>query len=255
MKMKQLIYTLCIAIAFSFNNAQAQTFIKKAQIEFEVKTNMKRALGNNSWAERIKDMIPQFKTAYYNYTYSDNKAIYKFARWEDNSKLPPFLRGSDESNYWYMDYTQGIMQMKKDVFGSNFDIEDSLTKIKWKLTNESREIAGFNCRKAVGVMMDSIYVFAFYTDELMISGGPCSINGLPGMVLGMTIPRMYTSWMATKVQVVGVNDQIIVPSNAKKKMNTKEVSKTIIDRTKDWIDPSDPDSGSFISQMLWGVLL
>jgi GLPGLI family protein len=36
--------------------------------------------------------------------------------------------------------------------------------------------------------MEDVYVFAFYTDDITtISGGPCSINGLPGMILGLTI--------------------------------------------------------------------
>jgi GLPGLI family protein len=51
-------------------------------------------------------------------------------------------------------------------------VEDSLLKIKWKITADTRNIAGFECRKAVGILFDTVAVFAFYTDELMISGGP-----------------------------------------------------------------------------------
>ena len=77
--------------------------------------------------------------------------------------------------------------------------------------HETRNIAGFNCRKAYTILFDSVYVFAFYTDEIMISGGPLGIHGLPGMILGITIPRMHTSWIATKLQINGVDTSIIKP--------------------------------------------
>src|SRR5688572_5179859 len=95
--------------------------------------------------------------------------------------------------------------MQKNVYGSNFNVEDSIPAIQWKLSNENRMIAGFNCRKATGIIMDSVYVFAFFTEEIMIPGGPCSISGLPGMILGLTIPRLYTSYIATKIMVNDVD--------------------------------------------------
>ena len=37
-------------------------------------------MGNSSWAEMLKDQMPTFKTAYYNFTFADNKSLYKFDR-------------------------------------------------------------------------------------------------------------------------------------------------------------------------------
>jgi GLPGLI family protein len=48
-------------------------------------------------------------------------------------------------------------------------------------------IAGFNCRRANAMIMDSIYVVAFYTDEILTTGGPESFSGLPGMILGVAL--------------------------------------------------------------------
>jgi GLPGLI family protein len=79
------------------------------------------------------------------------------------------------------------MNIQKNVWGSNFNVEDSLPHLEWRLTNENRVIAGFNCRKAVAKMFDSVYVFAFYTDEILIPGGPCTIHVLPGMILGSMV--------------------------------------------------------------------
>jgi GLPGLI family protein len=212
----------------------AQQFISKAVIEYEVKANIKKTLGSNMWDEMMKENLPTFKTGYYTYTFANNKSIYKFSHWEPNLKIPKFLKDSDEENVWYTDFNTGIINMQKNVYGSNFNVEDTMPPLQWRLTNESRMIAGFNCRKAVAIMFDSVYVFAFYTDEIMIPGGPCSINGLPGMILGMTIPRLYTSWIATKVMLNGVNESAIKPVQAKKYNTLENLKATLNERTKDW---------------------
>src|SRR5688572_29714644 len=156
MKMKHIIAS--IALICSAATLNAQNFISSAVVEYEVKVNIKKTMGNSSWAEMLKDNITGFKTGYFNYTFADNKSVYKFNRW-DGSKMPEFLRKSDEENVYYFDHNAGRYNVQKNVFGSNFNVEDSIQKIKWRLTNENRIIAGFNCRKAVGIILDSVYVF------------------------------------------------------------------------------------------------
>jgi GLPGLI family protein len=233
----------------------AQQFLDKAVIEYEVKTNIKKTMGNDSWDEKLKDLMPQFKTGYYLYTFADNRSIYKFDHWLPNLKIPEFLRRNDEDNIWYMDHNNNKFAMQKTVYGSEFITEDSIPVINWKITNENRIIAGFNCRKAEGKISDSVYVFAFYTDEILIPGGPCSINGLPGMILGVTIPRMYTSWIATKIMVNNVPVKNIKPVSSKKSFNMLSMKNTIRERTKDWVRSDDPDSKKWMEQLLWNIIL
>ena len=251
--MKTKIYFI-IALFFSFTQLKAQIFINKAVVEYEVKVNIKKTIGNSSWAEMLKENMPQFKTGYYKYIFADNRSVYKFDHWDDK-KVPEWMRKSDEENAWYFDHNTGKFNMQKNVYGSNFNVEDSIPTIEWRLTNENRVIAGFNCHKAVGKIMDSVYVFAFYTDEITIPGGPCSINGLPGMILGLTIPRMYASWIATKVMLNDVNVNEIKPVTAKKYYTVSTLKKTIGERTKEWVNEDDPDSQRWIEQLFWSTLL
>lgn len=246
---------LIIALITCTFNLHAQQFISKAAIEFEVKTNIKKTMGNSSWAEMMSENLPTFKTGYYKFSFSGTKSLYKFERWDEKEKMPDFLRKSDEENQWYFDHGADRYEMQKNVFGTNFNVTDSIMKIKWKLSNENRIIAGYNCRKATGIIMDSVYVFAFYTEEIMISGGPCSINGLPGMILGLTIPRMYTSFIATKVTIDGVNENDIKAATGKNMLNRKQLNSTLTERTKEWFSGDDPESKKWIDQFLWGTLL
>lgn len=241
---------LAIILSGVFYSANAQQFISTGAIEFEVRTNNHRALGDEGmWAQMFKDKIPQFSTTYYQYTFNDNKSVYKFDRFDEKSKLPRgFGMNNPEDEVWYNDYTTGNFSNYRYILGDNYLLSGALLNIEWKLTpTETREIAGFNCRKATGIIFDSVYVFAFYTDEITISGGPMGISGLPGMILGITIPRMFTSYIATRLQVAGVDVRKITPPTKGKKKEFDAIRKDVEKATKDW--------GKYGQQALWTMSL
>ena len=152
----------------------------------------------------------------------------------------------DES-VWYNNYAADNFVQQKSIFGNTYILSDSLMHINWKMTNDNRMIAGFNCRKAVGVLFDSVYVFAFYTDEIIVEGGPMGIHGLPGMILGVTIPRMFSSWVASKIEINAVDFTKINPPTNGKKKKPRELEATIIEATKDW--------GKYGQQTVWNMYL
>ena len=252
--MKYQAFSFIVVACFTVK-ATAQQFINKGIIEFEVITNVKKTMGNSFWAEQLKDLMPTFKTAYYNFTFADNKSVYKFNRYDESkAKVPEFLRRGEDDNEWYNDFTIGQTFIQKNMFGTLLNLKDSLTSIQWKITNESRLIAGFNCRKAIGKILDSVYVFAFYTDEITISGGPCTINGLPGMILGVTIPRLYASMIATKLTVNDIKENLIKPITSKKYYTAKQLKAILDEKIKDFGSDQDEDSKSWINQMYWNTL-
>ena len=254
--MMKTIYIFISALIFT-TSIRAQQFVDKAVIEYEVSTNLKKTMTNNSWSEMVKDNLSDLKISYFSYTFADNKSLFKFDRWSPKTRIPKYYKDADEENSWYFDFTTGMMNMQKQIVGTNFVIADSIPKIEWKITNENREIAGYNCRKAVGKIMDDVYVFAFYTDDITISGGPCSINGLPGMILGLTIPRLYTSYIATKVDVTLVNAADIKPVTAKKTYDFIGLKTLIEEKTKEWFSYGDDkeENKRQKNMFLWNAFL
>lgn len=230
--MKSILF-IFTALIFSTTSI-AQQFIDTAVIEYEVNTNLKKMMSNNSWAEMMKENLSDLKISYFTYTFADNKSIYKFDRWSPKTRIPKNQKYADEENTWYFDFGANKMIMQKQIVGTNFVISDSIQNIQWQITNEHREIAGYNCRKAIGKIMDDVYIFAFYTDDITISGGPCSINGLPGMILGLTIPRLYTSFVATKVDLTMSNAAEIKPITAKKTYTLVELKSEFEEKIEDW---------------------
>lgn len=242
MKIKYILPLLLISIA-----TYSQQFIGEGMIEYEMRTNNTKALGDGIWADMFKDKIPQFSTYYYQLTFNDNKSVYKFNRLDEKTKLP-WGDNSEQDNIWYNDYKAGTFTNFKSVFGDSYLMSDTLMNIEWKLVpNEMREIAGFSCRKAQAVLFDSVYVFAYYTDEITVSGGPMGIQGLPGMILGITIPRMFTSWIATKLQVNGVNTSAIVAPTKGKKKKATDLLESAKKATADW--------GHWGQQAIWNIFL
>jgi len=229
-------YFLHFTFYFLLSSADAQTqFFSTVKIEFE-KTVAMRALYKEiepEWYEQIKDRIAQNSVTYFDFIADSTHSIYKPGR-EVATDNRGWFQPMANKNIVYTDYQKNISVSQKPIYEETFLIEDSLLKIKWKITPDTRNIAGFECRKAIGILFDTVTVFAFYTDELMVSGGPEGIHGLPGMILGMGIPRLHSTWFATKVQVVDVPTSQIQPVKKGKKSNRREMLQTIDKAMKNW---------------------
>jgi GLPGLI family protein len=220
--------------------AQNAQFITGGKIEYEKRYNLYEMLkdneDDNGFSELAKKTMPKFKLTYYDLNFTPEKSLYKPGRDNpENDKGPGWFSDLPaEANIIFTDFEAGKSTSQKDLFGEAFLIQDTTRRIKWKITDETRVIAGFNCRRANAIIMDSIYVVAFYTDEILAPGGPESFTGLPGMILGIALPHQHVTWFATKVEVMEVKPaQFAIPTKGKK-MSNAELIKALNDRLKDW---------------------
>jgi GLPGLI family protein len=230
---KYFLLFACHSLLF-LTHAQTQ-FFSTVKIEFE-KTVAQHAFMKEldpQWYEFAKDHVPANNVTYFDFVGDSAHSIYKPGRETGNNQRNWFDQ-LGAKNIVYTDYSKSSSISQKPVYEETFLVQDSLLKIKWKITPDTRNIAGFQCRKAVGILFDTVAVFAFYSEELMIPGGPEGIHGLPGMILGMGIPRLHATWFATKVQVVGVPVSQIHPETKGKKVNRKDMLETIYKVMKDW---------------------
>ncbi|MES1214986.1 MAG: GLPGLI family protein [Bacteroidota bacterium] len=232
--MKKYLFLLLLSVTTSAIIAQTQ-FFSTVKIEYEKTVAVQQLYKEiaKDWYDRIKDRLQQTSTSYFEFTGDSSRSLYKQTKeavYDSRSFFQPFA----DKNVVYNDYTKGTTISQKPIFEETFLMEDSLLNIKWKITNDTRNIAGFECRKAVGILFDTVAVFAFYTDELMVNGGPEGIHGLPGMILGMAVPRLHTTWFATKVQVMDVNTRALAPATKGKKVNRDAMFKSMDRVLKEW---------------------
>jgi GLPGLI family protein len=248
--MKQLLLLLFCILLFAQVGHSQTSFIKKGNIEFERKTNTYRLYFSgeeSSFWEEFKKSIPQFKIDYFNLVFNEGRSVYKPGK-QNNESKNEFFESPASENTVYKDFNQQISISQKQVFESQFLLSDSLKNSEWKLLPETRTIAGFLCRKALTKICDSVVVVAFYTNEIIPSGGPESFGGLPGMIMELAIPRLYTTWTATRLeQITETDEKMIMPPSKGKKANQKEMAAKVNEGIKDW--------GQFRDRSLWFVTL
>jgi GLPGLI family protein len=243
----KIIMVYLLSTILLLHELQAQ-FIVKGKIEFEKTVNFYKQMeiGDDGWGAEMKKEIPEFKHTYFNLMFTDGKAIYQPGK-ESTEKSTPWGEGPATDNIVYTDLTSRQTTSAKQVFDESFLIKDSLRKYKWRLTNETRKIAGFECKRATTIIMDSVFVVAFYTEEIIASGGPESFNGLPGMIMGIVIPRMFTNWYATKIEVQDIKETAITPPKKGKPTNYQGMDKKIQESLKQW--------GKWGTKYIWQITI
>lgn len=231
--MKSLIYIIAVLCSPALFGQQQQ-FITQGKIEYERKTNQHAFMDEGSmWDEAAKKNMSKFITYYYDLTFKGDRTLFKTGR-EPETKQSKYWGVFDSENTILTQLDSSASVTQRSIYNDLYLVSDSLRTVDWKITPEIRKIAGFDCRKAVGRIMDSVVVIAFYTDEILTNGGPESFNGLPGMIMGLAIPRLHTTWYATKLTLVEVTDKDLVAPKKGKKMTGNSYRSELKNILKQW---------------------
>lgn len=228
-----------------------ETFVKEGRIEFERKINLHRQMdGENEDVDWFKDMIaklPTFHTSTFSLYFKGGETIYKPLGEIEMTLQMPWILGPAKENIIQTDLDKYVRTGSKTVFEQRYLVTDSIGQIKWRITDEKRNIAGLECRKAVAIICDSVYVVAFYADEIPVSGGPESFDGLPGMILGLVIPRLHTTWFATKIVLGPPEPKDFVMAARGQRIQKSKLTSTLQSSLKDW--------GKYGQRNIWWVML
>lgn len=246
--MAKLLYILII-FSLPWQLPAQETFIYSGSITYERKINVYRqtdGIGDESWVKTILPTLPNFHNSNFVMKFNNDESIY--APVGDMPRLSiPTIIGPAKENVIVTNFKNHTHTGYKTVFEKKFQVEDSLKYIAWRITDEKRTIAGMECRKAVTIICDSVYVVAFYAEEIPVSGGPESFTGLPGMILGLAVPRLHTTWFATNIVL-----KEPVPADFGVKIRAQKISSdklfaTVKSSMKDW--------GKSGERNIWWILL
>lgn len=226
-------------------------FSSAGKIDFERKTNLKLQLQtdeDNTWVKSMIDRVAQYTISEFTMSFNSKESEYEFVKEQEVTGLT-FSWGAKpgRENKVHTDFTTGTVTAQKQVYENNYLVEGTQAKLEWKIEDDMRMIAGYPCRKAITRICDSVVVVAFYTDQIMVSGGPEGFNGLPGMILGLAIPRLYTTWFASNVQLVSPEVKAFTPARKSKKATNEEMIAEVQKSTKDW--------GKYGANLIWWLTL
>ncbi len=245
--MKKLKFLLAFTLLFSANLLFAQNarFTTSGVITFEKRVNMYATLRkqinkvNETYMkpmfEEYQKKNPQFKSLKSTLTFTNGNTLFTpIAEETSTNSWWGDSPGVSQNNIILTNTLDGFGTSQKKVYEEIYLVKDSTRKINWKITTEMRTIAGYNCRRANALVMDSIYVVAFYTDEIPVSGGPESFTGLPGMILGVALPHENITWFATNVTDTPIGDDKLKAPTKGKVVNKLQLFTTLKAALKKW---------------------
>lgn len=212
--MNRFILVVTLLLSFTISHAQYAYFPQAGTIKYDktvhVKNLLKRHVANledgdfqKPHMQALIDKVPDVQVLRKKLSFSGQEYSYEHVK-EDYPEMIKNLMDWGVLDYQidsYSDLKTRTTSSFFDFAGTPILIQDSLLDVKWKITNEYRSIAGYDCRRVNGVTLDSIYVVAFYTDQIPVSAGPGGIHGLPGAILGFVVPELHYNIYATEVQL------------------------------------------------------
>lgn len=209
--MRYFFFTVLLLLPVQLS-AQHSSFMRSGKIVFERSVNKYTTVENfvretsvlpandiYNYMQAFRAGTSQFWTSYFELRFDSVHTLYQPQ--DPDLKYPGDL-------YVPVAYKNKVLNniisresfMVRQAFDRTFYVRDTMRHIRWKLTEEIREIAGYQCRRANALIADSIYVIAWYADDILTKGGPESFNGLPGMILGVAIPHEHITIFAQQVQ-------------------------------------------------------
>ncbi len=192
-------------------------FIESGKIVYERKTNLLK----------LKELPPFLKDIAENKKYNIDEFTLTFN--EHGSVFIPKTAMSNDpadmlttKNTVYCNHQTKDRMTLLDMMGNKVYIQDTVNKINWKMTDNTRKLAGYNCKMAIYQKDDSTRLYAWYAEELVPSVGPETFSGLPGTILGLATEDGGVVYFAKSVEFVTVEDKAFKYETGKTKVFTKK---------------------------------
>lgn len=254
--MKQTGIVLFLLFIMCLNMNAQEVFITHGKITFEKKVNLVRTFENSNLPDEAREKIQKYAVSNWELYFDQDKSLYKTKKKENENNSPTLFSFSNgkQTNEIYTDYSKKERVLRRSIMDDDYLLTDTIPKVDWKIMHDVRNIAGYECRKAIGVIYDTVYVVAFYSDQILLRGGPEGFTGLPGTILGLAIPRYNTTWFATKVNGFENHQQEITPPSSGKKIETEKDLKKLIELFTRY-EPDKREKAEEAQKRLYGFTL
>lgn len=197
---------------------------KEGKVLYERTMQMQIRLADNGQGEQD---LSHSRTDKFELKFGNNLALWQISDEQTPDAEPEGDRGgvqirmvgggADDISYY--DLAKGISSEQREMFEKKFVITDSIRKLNWKLTGETKSILNHNCQKAIaqriGVRMtmnmdngkmerkevaDTSNIIAWFTPDIPVAAGPSEFQGqLPGLILEMDVNNGRQKFLATEI--------------------------------------------------------
>ncbi len=190
-----------------------------------------------------ENVMPQTRKDNFELNFANNQSLWKAAEKDDNDgsttqseggmQIRMVVAGADD--VLFTDFGTGKKVEKRELFDKTFIIDDSINKLKWKITGETKTILNHTCMKAVTTRVsqsmrmtmdngkmerkevtDTSLIVAWYTTEIPVPAGPAEFQGqLPGLILQLDVSNGRQLYTATGISEKADLASIKEPSGKK----------------------------------------
>ncbi|MDI9340074.1 MAG: GLPGLI family protein [Sediminibacterium sp.] len=207
-----------LVLLLCFIMIQSRAQISSGKITYERKTNLYKKFKDNDVKEWIKE-ADKIKTDFFELYFTDTFSLFKL----QESDLKESYSWATSKNTVYQNFKTGKRYIVKTIWSEELHMTDTLKTIRWQITESSRKIAGYNCRKAIWKVNDTTKIYAWFSQELEPSTGPESFLGLPGTILGLATEDGGVVYFAKKVEILKPEAKLFELPKKKKVYTIKEL--------------------------------
>ena len=191
----------------------------------------------------IAKQIPKSRTDHYELLFANNQSLWQFLPDASNDggdhtfggggTIIRFAGGNNDVSFH--DLTKSTRLDYREVMERSFLVSDSISKLSWKLSDETKTILNHTCRKATSTrvstrtqmtmengemkrtpIQDTAVVVAWYTTDIPVSVGPEYQGQLPGAVLELDFGNGQTLYKAIEYTPKVSTSKIKAPREGKK---------------------------------------
>jgi GLPGLI family protein len=227
---------LLMAALISFYLLHAQQ--KEGKVVYERTIQMQMAIDDNN-AGSV--MLPKTRTDKFELTYGNNQSIWKHVDEDDDNDefggngMQIRMVGPGQNDVAFYDFSNARKVEQREIFDKKFIVEDSVHKLKWKLTGETQTLLGHSCQKAtaenIGKRMqmtiengkmdrkevtDTSMIIAWFTTDIPVPAGPEVQGQLPGLILALDMNKGRTVYKAIEISSKADLASIKEPTKGKK---------------------------------------
>lgn len=211
---KLALSTVCFLLAVSHGFGQ---FSESGKITYERKTNLLKIPNLPPFLQKIAEE-KKYKVDEFVLTFNEHGSVF----------IPVTAMTNDPAdmlttkNTVYSDHQTKNRMTMLDMMGNKIYIQDTVNKIPWTMTDNTRKLAGYECKMAIYRKDDSTRIYAWYAEELVPAVGPETFSGLPGTILGMATEDGGIVYFAKSVEIRSVEDSAFKYDTGKTKVYTKK---------------------------------
>ncbi|MBI1342085.1 MAG: GLPGLI family protein [Terrimonas sp.] len=215
----------------------------QGRIIYERTTQLRIQISNDDPA--FSNMIPKERKDRFELLFANNQTLWRslpditegddmYFTTEGGAQIRMVMPGADDITFTDIPNMRRVEY--KELAGKNFIVTDTVNRYDWKLSDETKDILGHNCRKATTVRMqpsmrinndngkitreeiiDTLNITAWFAPDLPVFAGPLYYQGqLPGTILEVSEADGRTTFKAVEIgEKVDVKD-IKEPKGGKK---------------------------------------